>query len=539
MEIYPWGVFFMKLRVSVALLLLAAVFALVGFRTYEIGAEAVDAAYSGGSKTIDIAEIRGTVYDCNMNPITNAETEYTAAAKPTQKAVAALKKVLTYDAFKAVSDRMLSGNPVTVSVKNAACECSDVKVISYPKRYSSVFACHLIGYLGSSGQGISGVESAFNELLASYSYDISVRFQSDAQSRVLLGEEIEVNSGAAFGGIALTVDADIQRIAENALDEAGVECGAAVVIDIESGAIRASASRPAFDPDNIAESLENKNSPLINRAFLPFTVGSVFKPVVAAAALENGVKSFEYECTGSVTLNGVTFNCHEENGHGVIGMKDAVAYSCNTYFIALARKIGADAIIETAADFGFGKETVFADGIKSSGGNLPSADELDSQAAIANIAFGQGALTATPVQICAAMASIARGGIYIEPWLIKGEVNADGKLINRVYNENKTRIVSEKTADILKEYLLAVVEQGSGRRAKSEAVTCGGKTATAQTGNVENGEEIYNAWFAGYFPADNPRYAVAILKEDGGEGAVSCAPIFKTVAEEITELENR
>jgi len=527
----------MKLRVTLALLLLSGVFLLTAVRTYKISTEVLHAANSGGAKTVDVAEIRGTVYDCNLNPITNAGVEYTAAAKPTQKAVAALKKVLTYDSFKAVSERMLSGKPLTVGVNDASCECGDVKIVSYPVRYESVFACHLTGYLDSSGKGVSGVEKAFNDLLNSYSYTVSVRFNSDATGRVLLGEEIEVVSEVNKGGIALTVDRDIQQIAENAMDEANVEKGAAVIIDIESGSLKACVSRPAFDPENVALSLEDENYPFINRAFLPFSVGSVFKPVVAAAAIENGIKEFEYDCTGSVMLNGVTFNCHEENGHGLLDMNDALAYSCNTYFIALARKIGADNIIKTASDFGFGKETVFADGISSSAGNLPSADEIDSQAAIANLAFGQGALTATPVQICAAMASIARNGIYIEPWLIGGEVNSDGELTNRIYSESKTRIISEATANALKEYLLAVVEKGSGRRAKSESVICGGKTATAQTGKIKNGSEIYNAWFAGYFPADNPRYAVAILKEDGGEGALSCAPIFRAIAEAITELE--
>ena len=87
-------------------------------------------------------------------------------------------------------------------------------------------------------------------------------------------------------------------------------------------------------------------------------------------------------------------------------------------------------------------------------------------------------------------------------------------------------------------FLEKVVEYGSGSRAESDLVSVAGKTATAQTGKTENGEEIYNAWFAGYFPADKPEYAIAILKENGGEGALSCAPVFKTIAEKITAHDN-
>ncbi len=527
----------MKIRVSVLFMLLVSFFALISMRTYNIGVESLEAALQSGTKTIDIAQIRGTVYDCKLRPITNAEFEYTAAAKPTQKAVAVLKKMLAYDAFKAVSERMLSGNPIAIKINARQNDCTDITVVEYPKRYSSYLACHLIGYLDSSGQGISGAEKAFNATLDSYSYTVGARFRTDAYGRVLLGEDIELVSNANKGGVALTIDREIQKITEKALDNSNINRGAAVVIDIESGAIVASVSRPAFAPDNIAESLENSDSPLINRAFLPFTVGSVFKPVVAAAAIEKGIEDYEYECTGSVMLNGVTFNCHKEDGHGKVDMRDAMAYSCNTYFISLALKTGAESIIKTAEDFGFGQETVFAPSLKSSQGNLPSLDELDSAAAIANIAFGQGALTATPLQICSATAAIARNGVFIKPWLILGEVNQDGEIINQVYSEQKKRIIGEKTARIISGFLKTVVEKGSGKRAVSDIVTVSGKTATAQTGQNQNGEEIYNAWFSGFFPSEAPKYAITVLKENGGEGALSCAPVFKDIAEGITNYE--
>jgi penicillin-binding protein 2 len=271
---------------------------------------------------------------------------------------------------------------------------------------------------------------------------------------------------------------------------------------------------------------------------LPFSVGSVFKPVVAAAALESGIsEKFEYNCTGSVVYNGVTFHCHKKDGHGLIDMNDAVANSCNTYFIELALKTGAENIVDIASDFGFGHKFFLADGIESSKGILPSTDDLDSKAAIANLSFGQGTLLATPLQICSLMATIARGGVYVEPYLIEGECDEDG-FFTRIYRyEEKKRVMSIGTSKKIMGFLEAVVENGSGRRAKSNCVSVAGKTATAQTGKSRNGEEIYNAWFAGCFPADNPKYAIAILKEDGGEGALSCAPVFKTIAEKITAHE--
>ncbi len=501
------------------------------------GTKRAEMSYS--SMTVDLVSLKGTVYDCNMLPLTNGETVMYAAAKPSGNSLSQLKGKVLPDVFDSVMERMSRGKPVTVKIDSSVEENEDIKEIIVPERYfQNSLACHVIGYLDSEGKGISGIEKAYDALLSEKISTVNVRFSSNAKGRVMLGEEISVEGNEIpKNGVVLTIDKNIQSITENALDNSGCDRAAAVVIDIESGAIRAGVSRPLFNQNNIADYLNNEKSPLINRAFLPFSVGSVFKPVVAAAALKKGIsENFEYNCTGSVTYNGVTFNCHKKEGHGVLDLEGAVANSCNTYFIELALKTGAENIIETADDFGFGKEITFAAGMKSSSGYLPDITEIDSKAAIANISFGQGALLATPVQICSAFAAVARGGVYIKPYLIEGETDADGNLIPIKKYEEKKQIISEEIAELLRKFLEKVVAEGSGTRANSDLVSVAGKTATAQTGNFDGEEEIYNAWFAGYFPADNPKYAVAIIRENGGEGAISCAPVFKEIAERVSEI---
>ena len=499
----------------------------------------LQAANSYSSMTVELATLRGTVYDCNLQPLTNAETELYAAAKPSGYSLGQLKGRVMPDVFDSVMERMANGKCVAVKIDSPIAENNDIKEISLPVRYNSdSLACHVIGYLNGEGWGVSGAEKAFDSLLAEHTSTVAVRFAANAKGRAMLGGEILVEGNEIpRNGIVLTVDKSVQRIVENALDGSDTECAAAVVIEVESGAVRACVSRPAFNQNDLAAALSNENSPLINRAFLPFSVGSVFKPFVAAAAIENGTENFEYNCTGSVTLNGVTFNCHKSEGHGVLDMQGAVANSCNTYFIALANLTGGENIIETAKEFGFGNEIVFAEGMKSSVGVLPEADELDSKAAVANVSFGQGSLLATPVQICSAFAAIARDGVHVQPYLVEGEVDSDGKFTRiKSYGERR-QIISVSTAKLLQKFLEAVVKDGSGKRAQSSCITAAGKTATAQTGKAENGEEIYNAWFAGWFPAEKPKYAVAILKENGGEGAVSCAPVFREIAEKVAEIE--
>ncbi|MBO5859437.1 MAG: penicillin-binding protein 2 [Clostridia bacterium] len=524
----------MKKRAVCVFLMLVAVFGFLIFRINQISFQTVAAGVSSSGVRLDIATLRGTVYDCNMKPLTNCGESFVAIAKPTLKSIFILEAELDSRLFSAVRKKLSSGESVAVRVKGDISGGDDLTVVSYPERYDSL-ACHIIGYLGGDGRGVSGVEKSFDALLSDSESEVYARVSTDANGRVLLGEEVRV-FGNVFpkSGVVLTLDRDIQRITEKALDESGGTCAAAVVMDVHTGAIRACVSRPDFDRSSIASVLNDPDSPLINRAFSAFSVGSVFKPVVAAAALENGIdSSYAYECKGNVTLNGVTFNCHKKDGHGLIDMETALAHSCNTYFISLALEVGAEKIIETAKAFGFGEQTVFADSLRSKGGNLP--DKVDSKAATANLAFGQGELSATPVQICTMMSVIANGGQTVNPYLIEGEADSQGNLIRISSYSERRQIISQETAELLQRFLLTVVENGSGSRARAESIAVAGKTATAQTGQSVNGEEIYNAWFAGYFPADNPKYAVVILKENGGEGAVSCAPVFKEIAQGVAE----
>lgn len=538
---YRRELIYLKKRALVLFVITVIMFSAIGLRLYDLSVNVRHAAEYSSTKTVDVARLKGTVYDCKMRCLTNSEYDIFVAAKPSNEALAALKGKVMPDVFVSVLQRMSRGNPVAVKVDSPVDLTETLITAKVPKRYADAFtACHVIGYLDTEGKGISGVEKAYNKILSENNSIVSFRFFANAMGRVMMGEEIEViGNTVPQNGVVLTLDRDIQQITESVLDASGADCAAAVVIEVESGAIRACVSRPSFNQNSIYESLNDEKSPLINRAFLPFSVGSVFKPVVAAAALENGIsESFEYNCTGSVVCNGVTFHCHKKDGHGVLDMKGAVLNSCNTYFVELALKIKTENIIGVASDFAFGKKTVLADGMESAEGNLPTMSDLDSKAAVANFSFGQGSLLATPLQICSLMVTLARNGEYVEPYLIEGECDEDGNM-TRIYRYGeKKQVISRSSAQKIREFLEAVVEQGSGSRAKSELVSTAGKTATAQTGRIKNGEEVYNAWFAGYFPVDNPKYAVAILKEDGGEGAISCAPVFKVLSEKITAHEN-
>lgn len=530
----------MKKRAALILSIISLFFVCLGARIYSLTQRNVAVQYSESAFSIDVCTVRGTVYDCNMKPLTNAENECFASVKPSENAVSELKEFVEGAEYANAVERILNGKPIVLPLDEYRASTSSISTFSVPRRYEkNQLACHIIGYLNSEGRGISGIEKAFDEKLFSVQKTAYVRFRSDARGRIMNGCDAEISGNEApLGGVVLTIDKDIQRIVEKALHNSGIECGCAIVIEVGSGAIRACASMPTFDPTNIAKSLSDENAPLINRAFSAFSTGSVFKSVIASAALENGIDDFSFNCEGSVDFSGVTFNCHKEEGHGVLKLEDALVYSCNTFFSSLAQRIGSEKIVDIARKFGFGEADNPAYSIFTASGNLPSADELDSAASRANISFGQGALTATPLQICSMTAAIADGGIYSEPYLVIGEIDENGSRTEiRGYSERR-QVISKETADFLCMALRKVVTDGSGKKAGSEIVETSGKTATAQTGRFDEEGEIFNAWFSGFFPSDEPRYAVTVMLENGGEGASSAAPVFKEIADNIAKSNN-
>lgn len=175
--------------------------------------------------------------------------------------------------------------------------------------------------------------------------------------------------------------------------------------------VRASVSLPLYDPENVAASIARQDTSLVNRALSAYNVGSVFKPLLAAAALEQGISAQEtYECTGSIEVGGHVYRCAYGRGHGTVDMKTALEQSCNCYFVQLGLRLGAQTVYDITKSAGFGQSQQVAGGLRAASGNLPDAAQLEDLGQLASISFGQGALTATPVQVAAMMNLFANGG---------------------------------------------------------------------------------------------------------------------------------
>lgn len=461
------------------------------------GNYAVSSTYNSYTLTID--KLYPTVYDCNMDKITNNELGYAAIIRPNEKCLSELELLFNKEEIARITNELSKGYPVIREIKNKA-DCKYIQIeeiLTDESTEKSIL--------------IKNVQQHFNEAIA----EKTVNFAVDAKGRLLDGDSGTVNTGnyTSRAGIALTIDKDIQQTAENAAKN--MKKGAVVVMDIRSGNILASYSTP---------------NDSIDRSISPYCVGSVFKLIVAASAMENHI-SLNYTCEGKITVGDTTFSCQKDKAHGKQDMKAALANSCNCYFVELALKLGAENISETAEDFGFGGVTEFYENWQISNGNMPSESELKSKGQLSLLGFGQGSLTSTPLQFAAAVCAIANGGVYKSPNLILGAVADNGKL-ERNNNSDERYVISTETSETLKQYMRYVVTNGTAYRADYNNNSAG-KTSTAQSGRYVNGKEILNTWFAGFYPYDNPQYAIVVMTENGTSGAGDCCPIFRTIVENL------
>ncbi len=495
---------------------------------------------SNSTRSIVVSELRGEIYDCNMKPLVNRKSEKTIAVMPCDKSAEILKDYLDEEEYTSLLRSIYNEEPFTCSCDYEK-ENEFVKVCEKFERYpDDGFCCHVIGYINSSdNEGVYGIEKSYDTLLKSEKRQLVFRYNTTAWGNMLAGGEWGFVSENYYSknGVKLTIDADIQRIAENAMRLYEIEKGACVVLDAKNGEIRAMVSFPRFNQNDIATSLSDENSPFVNRSVSAYSVGSVFKYVVAMSAIEAGKENFENYCTGSLKIGETTFNCSNSAAHGKVTLKNAFAYSCNTYFIRLALLLGRDKILKTAENLGFGKSFSLAEGIYPDRGNLPSAEELTTDGAVANISFGQGGLLATPLQIASCYSAAVNGGEYISPKLVISTVNSDGT--ENLISEKgyRYRAFSLSEAGKMKNLLINNFNEGTCVDAKPENCIAGGKTSTAQTGWLdEKDEEILHSWFAGFAETGNEVYTIVVFKENGVGGSHDCGPVFKEISQRLAEI---
>ncbi|MBR2589870.1 MAG: penicillin-binding protein 2 [Clostridia bacterium] len=411
--------------------------------------------------------------------------------------------------------------------------------LAVPMRYDDAPLCaHLIGYTDAQNNGVCGIEKDYNDFLKAIPNHINLSTFKDARGNLLIGKgtRIDRSKQCTDSGIMLTIDRDIQLIAE----EAGqtLHQGAVIVMNAATGELLASVSYPTFNPNALEEYIaDTANQPMLNRAFTRFNVGSVFKVVVCLAALEAGVSEKTcFSCAGKIHCGGVTFSCHKKEGHGKINMTQAVAFSCNTYFIQLAQKIGYYKIYEICKRLGIEKSIPLSASLSAQAGTLPDSADMSAAAALANLSFGQGALLSSPLWLCKLYSAILNGGYSVEPQLLLGKMMSGD--IKNLFSVQEKRVFSKQHADALYRMLCCAVSSGTGIAASTDKCAVAGKTATAQTGFYTGKKEKLISYFIGLFSIKGEQFTVLVMCENGTSGSKDCAPVFKEICEGIYDLKN-
>lgn len=413
-----------------------------------------------------------------------------------------------------------------------------LEIVPQLKRYrQDGFLAHVIGYVSADGiDGQAGLEKSYNQFLQKGGARLEVLAMHDARGQAISGINLKIKADAQEkNALGLTIDARVQEVVENVMN-ASIARGAVVVMDVHSKEILALASRPTYNQYRVKEYLSDLQSPLLNRALSSYYPGSLFKIVVTMAIVEEDlvVPGEEFTCSGRYVFNeDLAINCWKKEGHGVLSFEQALAGSCNPTFISLGLRLGKNQLLQYVDKLHLTSTEL----IGMPGQQRDSCVRIDGgEAALANACLGQQGVMLTPVQIASLLATVADNGRWAAPRIVKYTLDESGRRED-LKAPRAEQVISTRTARKVQSMLEGVVTAGTGQSARISEVLIAGKTATSQTGRLkENDEEVLNTWFAGYLPADEPRWAIVVLAEEGKSGSENCAPVFKEIARQILTI---
>ena len=216
-------------------------------------------------------------------------------------------------------------------------------------------------------------------------------------------------------------------------------------------------------------------------------------------------------------------------------MEQALVVSCNCYFIDAYIENKGFLFRQMANILDFGESIKICDNLYTARGDFPTVEQIENMGTQSSVCFGQGNFRLTPIHATAFMNIFANNGVYVYPQIVETVLDGkSGETIQQIYSYKSKSVLQQSTANAVKKMLISVVHDGASDRRQPLFLSAGGKTGTAQTGKVkENGEEIFTAWFCGFYPAENPEYTICVTMYDGGESYYSAAPVFKKICDSI------
>ncbi len=560
-----------SLQVMVFLLLVTTLVTLPLFRLAELqlvqGAYNRQRAENNRIRPVSVAAVRGPLLDRNQKIFAANRVSRSVylwpkerSAQEWQEAVAILSPIVNVPAAEIIQKIDKAGYKSALPVRIS----KDINIATfvalgeqantlrgveirpesgrdYPNQQ---LASHLLGYVG---------EATLDELKANPGYPMGMivgkmgveklvnpNLEGVWGSRLIevnaKGEEIQdlgVKEPIAGKPVQLTLDLDMQKTAEKAL---GNRLGAVVAIDIKTGALLTMGSWPTFDPNIFTrkvtqkewDRLQGPDKPFLNRAVQGYPVGSTFKIVTSVAGMESGKFSPDSTLVSSASINigGISFNEHG-SGYGVIGFRDALAYSSNTFFYQVGMAAGPEQMAKWAKKMGIGGtinlELLGLDAANH--GQVPIPAEKRKMYGedwyvgdTVTMAIGQGLVLCTPLELAVMVSTIANGGSRVQPHLLASQTNTP-------ITQKIPTGIKPATLNVIRQGLTDVVLKGTGKGLNDGTIPL----SAGKTGTVEMPGHPDNSMYVGYAPADKPEVAIAVIVEGGGYGAVSAAPIAHEV----------
>ncbi len=415
------------------------------------------------------------------------------------------------------------------------------------------YAAQVIGFM--RGDSKWGIEKFYDDLMKGVP---GRTFRTLEEDNNAVTQQIPPRQGYS---VVTTIDQVIQGYSEEIAQEAGkkyeAEHASVLVMNPNTGEVISMAAYPTFNLNNPTEKpavydpafdatwrgmSEEDKLTYMNRVWNNFNIvhtfepGSIFKPMVIAAALEENIISPQdtFFCGGSLLVAGSPRYCWNHQGHGDLNAEGILANSCNVGMMHIAAKMGRDIFYKYEKDFGFGEKT---------GIDLPaeaSSDEplIYSKAQLnvvelATSSFGQG-FNCTPIQVVNAFAAVINGGKLMKPYVVSQVIDANGNLVKENTPKVQRKVISQETSDMVRRYLKTVVDTGTGKKAKIEGYAIGGKTGTAQ--QAVRVDEQYTITFMAFLPVENPQYIALVLIDKPKpyiEGSGSAAPMLRELLEKI------
>ncbi len=546
-----------KVRILLVTGLLFLGFALIVGRMFQLQVLKKEQLYKLAAQQhhiqIPLVPKRGIIYDRKENELAvsiEVDSVYADCKKVVnvEKTTKALASVLQIDREELKQKLKRRKSFEWIQRKISPKESAEIRALRLPGIYmlkenrrfypNGQLAAHVIGFVGLDSKGLEGVEFQYDALL-------NGNHQVLTLSRDALGRELVMGDGVPreedhYRNIYLTLDRQIQYVVEGELNRAvqkwGARGGMAIAMEPHTGRVLAMASNPIFNPNQFYQ-YRSKN--WRNRAVSDnFEPGSLFKPFVAAAALEERVvrPSDSFYCeNGSYKVYDRII--HDQTKHGWLTFQQIIKVSSNIGLSKVAEKMGKERLYRYICAFGFGEKTRV--GLPGEAKGIVQHPRYWPPVVLDTISFGQG-ISVTGIQLVAALSAIANGGVLMRPYLVEKITNQKNEVVESFQPEQVRRVISEETAKKVVGLLKGTTEKGgTGEGAVPVGYEVAGKTGTAQKIEPlfkEYSEDRTYAGFIGFSPSEDPKIVLLVIIDEpqgSNTGGIVAAPVFKSVMEKV------